>query len=168
MGIKVSRIPVWSGKIDDRPGGAASTLGPVARAGADLQFVLVRRTPEDPGRGIMFVSPIQGDAAVQAASSAGLQAAQDLAVLKIEGDNWPGGAHAITQAVGNAGVSFRGLAASVSGGRFSAFLALDGSDDADRATSAIQAIAPPPVKKKAAPAAKSKKNNKKKAKAKKR
>ena len=46
MAIKASRIDVWTTTIDDRAGAVAEKLEPLARAGADLELVFARRTPE--------------------------------------------------------------------------------------------------------------------------
>ena len=58
MAIKASRIDVWMTIIDDRAGGAAEKLEALAKAGADLEVVFARRTPEQPGQGILFAGPI--------------------------------------------------------------------------------------------------------------
>jgi len=47
MKFKITRAEMWKATIDDRPGGAASVLDPVARAGANLEFALARRAAED-------------------------------------------------------------------------------------------------------------------------
>ena len=60
MAIKASRIDVWMTIIDDRAGGAAEKLEALAKAGADLEVVFARRTPEQPGQGILFAGPIAG------------------------------------------------------------------------------------------------------------
>src|ERR671925_86157 len=58
MAIKASRIDVWMTVIDDRAGGAAEKLEALAGAGADLEVVLARRTPEHPGQGVLIASPL--------------------------------------------------------------------------------------------------------------
>src|SRR5919201_3384326 len=68
MAIKASRIDVWMTIIDDRAGGAAEKLEALAKAGADLEVVFARRTPEQPGQGILFAGPIEGAKVTRAAS----------------------------------------------------------------------------------------------------
>jgi len=139
MAIKVKQVGLWTGKLEDMPGGAARVLEPLAQAKVDLEFVLVRRTPEEPGKGVIFVSPIKGAKAEQAARSAGLSAAAGLGALRIEGDNQPGTGHTLTRAIGNVGVSFRGLSTTVFGKKFVCFMGFDSPSDASRAEEAITA-----------------------------
>ena len=51
MKLKVTRGDTWMATIEDRAGGAAEKLMPVARAGADLEFVMVQRTPSEMAKG---------------------------------------------------------------------------------------------------------------------
>ena len=43
----VSKVDVWVGTIRDRPGGVAEKLEALARAGANLEFVISRRAPDN-------------------------------------------------------------------------------------------------------------------------
>lgn len=138
MAIKVTPVQLWSGKIEDAVGGAAKILGPLGEAKADLQFVLARRTPEDPGKGVIFVAPVKGEKADAAARQAGLAPAADVAGLRIEGDNKPGAGSALTRAIAVAGVSFRGLSASVLGKKFVCYVAFDSAADAEKAAAALK------------------------------
>ena len=97
MAIKVSRLDMWSGKIADRPGGTAAILEPLAKAKVDLQLVLARPTPEDPGKGVIFVSPIKGAAPEQAATAAGLNRTRNVVGLRIEGAAAAGLGYATTK-----------------------------------------------------------------------
>ena len=71
MALKASKADVWVATLEDRPGGAAAKLEALARAGANLEMVLARRT-ETPGQGVMFVTPIKGARATKAAQDMGL------------------------------------------------------------------------------------------------
>src|SRR5438067_10909884 len=73
MAIKASRNDVWMAVIDDRAGGAADKLETLAKAGADLEIVFARRTPEHPGQGILFAGPIEGAKVTRAAQDAGFK-----------------------------------------------------------------------------------------------
>jgi hypothetical protein len=66
----VERVSVWSASLMDKPGGLSNILKCLDEAGVDLDFIIARRAPEDPGKGIVFVSPLQGDREVRAASTA--------------------------------------------------------------------------------------------------
>ncbi len=133
MGYDVSKLEVWSGTIDDRAGGLAAKLEPLAAAGADLQFVIARRQPQLPGTGVVFLSGVSGPKVTKAAEAAGLRKTTDLAAIRVEAPNKPGDCHAVTRKVADAGLNLRGLTASVIGDRYVIFLAFDNAADADRA-----------------------------------
>jgi len=70
MDLTVERVEVWATTIDDKPGRLAKTLTGLREAGADLHFILARRAPEAPGQAVVFVTPLYGDAELEAASIA--------------------------------------------------------------------------------------------------
>ena len=59
MALKVTKAEVWAVTLDDRAGGAADKLEGLAKGGANLEMVLARRTSEQPGKGVMFVTPLK-------------------------------------------------------------------------------------------------------------
>ena len=65
----VNRVDVWTASIADKPGGLSRTLKGVFEAGADLDFVIARRAPDEPGMGAVFITPIRGDREIEAAST---------------------------------------------------------------------------------------------------
>lgn len=140
MALKVKVIDVWTGTIDDRPGGAAATLHALSQAGANLEMVLARRAPEQPGKGVLFVSPIKTAKAVKAAQAAGLGKPTGIHSLRIEGGDRPGLGAAITRALAGAGISFRGLTAIAIGRKFISYVACDTAEDAARAVSVLKKI----------------------------
>src|SRR5207253_10127699 len=81
MPLNVSAQIVWAADIADQPGGLAEKLAALANGGANLEFVIARRRPEEPGKGVVFVSPVQGKKAEDAASAAGLSKAMDVPTL---------------------------------------------------------------------------------------
>jgi hypothetical protein len=140
MKLKMSRIEMWSGTIEDRAGGAADKLEPLAQAGVNLEFVFARRTPEQPGKGILFAAPVKGKKAVKAAQEAGLAKSETLCALKIEGTDKPGVTAHMVRSLASVGISIRGLSAACVGSKFVAYLALDTVEDAARASSALKKI----------------------------
>ena len=78
MALKVTKCDVWAVTIDDRPGGAAEKLETLSKAGANLEMLLARRTAEQPGKGVMFVTPLKGKKAVGAAQQAGMGQPQSI------------------------------------------------------------------------------------------
>jgi len=140
MALKVTRIDMWTTSVSDRAGGAADKLEALAKAGANLEMVFGRRTPESPGQGILFVSPVKGAKATKAAMDAGITKSDTIHAVRIEGGDKPGLGAKITRALGNAGVSFRGLTAIASGKKFISYVALDSADDAAKAVAALKKV----------------------------
>ena len=133
MDLLVERVDVWAAAIEDRPGGLANVLDSLRDAGADLQFIISRRAPEQPGKGVVFVTPLQGDREIRAAAQAGFNVAQSLHSVRVMGTDRPGIAAELTQKLADGGINLRGFSASVIGTQFVAYLALDSLDDAKKA-----------------------------------
>jgi len=133
MDLLVERVDVWAAAIEDRPGGLANVLDTLRHAGADLQFIISRRAPEQPGKGVVFVTPLQGDREIRAAAQAGFNVAQSLHSVRVMGTDRPGIAAELTQKLADGGINLRGFSASVIGTQFVAYLALDSLDDAKKA-----------------------------------
>jgi len=133
MDLTIERADVWAASIEDEPGGLAGKLTALADAGADLDFIIARRAPDQPGTGVVFVTPLRGDAEVQAASEAGFSVTESLHSVRIEGDNKAGIAADLTRKLAAGSINLRGLSASAIGTRFVIYLALDTPEDAAEA-----------------------------------
>jgi hypothetical protein len=140
MELLVKRVDVWAASIADEPGALAARLAHLADAGADLDFVVARRSPDQPGTGVMFVTPLTGDEQIASASEIGFSVTQRLHSLRIEGDNEPGVCAKLTKALGDAGLNLRGLSAAVIGPRFIIYVALDTLEEADKAAEVLKAL----------------------------
>ena len=140
MKLKITRSEMWKATIDDRPGGAAAVLDPVARAGANLEFAFARRAPEMPGKGLLFVLPVKGKKVQAAALAAGFTRAADIAALRVEGGNKAGSAARMTRALADAGLSFRGLSAAAIGTKFVGYVAFDSAADAELAAKLLRKV----------------------------
>jgi predicted amino acid-binding ACT domain protein len=140
MTIKASRNDVWMAVIDDRAGGAAEKLEALAGAGADLEVVFARRTPEHPGQGILFAGPIEGAKVTRAAQEAGFKRSETIHGIRIEGTDKAGLGSRIARTLAENGISFRGMQASVVGKNFLSFIALDSDEDAARAVKALRKL----------------------------
>src|SRR5438046_6550173 len=90
MALKVTKAEVWSAMLVDRAGGAADKLEALAKAGADLEVVFARRTPEQPGQGILFAGPMEGAKVIRAAQEAGFKRSETINGVRIEGSDKPG------------------------------------------------------------------------------
>ena len=141
MTLKVSKIELWSATIDDRAGGAADKLEPLSKAGANFEFVFTRRTPEQPGMGVMFITPVKGAKVIQAAQAAGFGKSLNTHSVRIEGTDQPGVTAKVMRSLAEAGISFRALSATAIGRKFVSFVALDSSEDAARAASLLRKVA---------------------------
>lgn len=140
MAIKVSRQEVWTVTIDDRAGAVADKLEALAKAGANLEMVFARRRPEQPGSGIIFAGPIKGAKVTRAAQEAGFARADNMFGVKVEGGDKPGLGARITRALGDAGVSFRGISAHAIGTKFISNIVVDSDEDAARAAAALKKL----------------------------
>jgi predicted amino acid-binding ACT domain protein len=133
MGLFVERADVWAAPIQDRPGALAELLAGLHDAGADLQFIISRRAPEKPGTGVVFVTPLQGDGEIRAASQSGFNVTQSLHSIRVMGQDRTGIVAALTQALAEGGINLRGLAATVIGSQFVAYVGVDSLDDTSKA-----------------------------------
>ncbi len=138
MALNVKEVKVWSATIDDRPGSLAGKLDALAKAGANLEFVVARRAPDQPGKGVVFVTPLEGDALVKAAQTAGFHVSDSLHSVRVEGPDEPGLGAKITTALSQAGINLRGLSAAAIGNRMVCHLALDSSADAHKAVDGLR------------------------------
>lgn len=139
MALKVTKADIWVATIEDRAGGAADRLEALSRAGANLEMLLARRT-EQPGQGVMFVTPVKGAKAVKAAQEAGFGKPQNIHSVRIEGGDKPGLGSRIARALGDAGVSFRGVSAVAIGRKFISYIACDSAEDAAKAIAVLKKL----------------------------
>lgn len=139
MDVIVERVDVWAATIPDSPGGLAEVLATLRDAGADLQFVIARRSPETPGKGVVFVTPLQGDHEIRAAAQVGFNVTQRLHSVRVMGRDKPGIGAELTAKLAAAGINLRGLSACAVGTQFVAYVAVDTLDDANKAIGVLQA-----------------------------
>lgn len=139
MALKVQRVDTWAASLEDKPGSLANKLSALAKAGANLQFVIARRAPETPGTGVVFVTPIDG-AAVRAAQAAGFQKTDSLHTVEVQGPDKAGQGAAIMQALANGGLNLRGVSGAAIGSSFVGYVALDTEQDAAKAVKLLSAV----------------------------
>ncbi|MEI2770855.1 MAG: ACT domain-containing protein [Candidatus Competibacter sp.] len=87
MNLLVERVEVWAASIEDKPGSLANILSVLREAGADLNFILARRTLEAPGRSEVFVTHLRGDAELEAAATLGFNLTGSVRWIRVEGEN---------------------------------------------------------------------------------
>ena len=140
MKLKVTRTDTWAATIDDRPGGLADKLNALAAAGANLEFIIARRAPEQRGSGVVFVTPIKGAKQTKAAGAAGFNKTASLHSVRVEGPDKPGAGAKLTGAMAAAGLNLRGLSAAAFGKSYVTYLALDTAKDAAKAVAVLKKL----------------------------
>src|SRR3990167_9476193 len=133
MAYSIRKVDVWAAEIDDRPGGLAEKLAALAKAGASLEFIIARRAPDKPGRGVVFLTPVKGAKQKQAASEAGFGTTASLQSVRVEGPDKPGLGTKMTRALADAGINLRGISAAALGRKSVSYFAFDSADDAANA-----------------------------------
>ena len=138
MDLLVERVDVWAATIPDRPGGLAEVLTALREAGADLRSIIARRAPEEAGKGVVFVTPLQSDAEISAAAQVGFNVTRHLHSVRLVGPDRPGVAAVLVQRLADGGINLRGFSASVIGTQFVAYVAVDSLDDATKAMKILE------------------------------
>jgi hypothetical protein len=138
MNLIVERVDVWAAPIKDQPGGLAKILTGLRESGADLDFVIARRASENPGTGVVFVTPLRGDAETAAATTLGFNVSRSLQFVRVEGENKPGVGAELAEKVAAAGINLHGFSAAVIGARFILYIGLDTAKDAAKAAAILK------------------------------
>ena len=108
-------------------------------AGADLKFIIARRASNEPGKGVLFITPLQGDREIAAAAEVGFNVTHTVHSVRVLGRDRPGIAADLKLRLADAGINLRGFSAAVIGTQFVAYIALDSQEDADRANEVLGA-----------------------------
>jgi predicted amino acid-binding ACT domain protein len=132
MTLLVEHVDVWAATIQDRPGAVAAVLDELREAGADLQFIIARRAPDFPGKGVLFVTPLQGDQEVAVAAQLGFNVTRSVNTVRVMGADRRGIAAELTRKIADKAINLRGFSASVLGPQFVAYIAVDSREDANR------------------------------------
>jgi hypothetical protein len=140
MTLKATKAEVWAVSIDDRAGGVAEKLEPLVEAGANFEMVFARRTPEKSGKGMLFVTPVKGVKVIRAARDVGMGTPKTIYSVRIEGADRPGLGAKIARALGDAGVSFRGISGIAIGRKFVSYIACDSAPDQAKAIAALRKL----------------------------
>ena len=133
MKLDITRVDVWVAGIEDRPGGLTEKLRGLAQAGANLEFLLARRAPEQPGKAVVFAAPIKGTKQTRAARELGFHKSNSLYGIRVMAPDKPGLGLALTQSLANAGINLRGFSGTVVGKRAVFYIAFDTSADVGKA-----------------------------------
>jgi hypothetical protein len=138
MAYSIKKVEVWAGEVADRPGGLADKIDALSSAGANLEFVIARRSPDKPGTGVVFVTPIKGAKQKGAAQSAGLTTTDSLHSVRVDGPDKAGLGAKMAKALADAGINLRGISAAALGRRAVSYFAFDNAADADNAVRVLK------------------------------
>jgi len=140
MALKVGRVDTWAATIKDQPGGLSAKLETLAAAKVNLEFVIARRSPDKPGTGVVFVTPISGAVGLAAAKKANFKKTPSLHSVRVEGPDKPGQGAKIAAALAEGGVNLRGFSAAAIGKKFVAHVAVDTAAAAAKAMKIIAGL----------------------------
>ena len=130
MAYSVNKVDVWVAEIDDRPGGLADKLDGLTQAGATFEFVISRRSPENPGKGVVFLTPIKGAKQTRAANDAGFNTTSRVHSVRVSGPDRQGLGVKMTRALADGGINLRGVSGAAIGRQSVAYFAFDNAEDA--------------------------------------
>ena len=102
-----------------------------------MEFLIARRAPEKPGKGVLFMAPLRGEDSTRAALQAGLSQWTSVCTLRVEGPDRPGLGALVAWTVANEGINVRGVSGAKLGERSVFYLAFDNAADADKASEAL-------------------------------
>ena len=88
----------------------------------------------------MFLTPVKGAATRKAAQAGGCE---NVATLKVEGDDEAGLGGRISAAIADAGINLRGVSAAVIDKKFVGYFGFDSAADATKAARALKTLASP-------------------------
>ena len=107
---------------------------------ANLEFLLARRSPEKPGRGVIFTTPIKGSAQEKAARRVGFKKTKSLCGLRVVCVDKPGLAVKLARLISDASINLRGFSAAAIGKRAIFYLAFDSVADVNKAARCLKRI----------------------------
>lgn len=138
--MKTQRVETWVAAMEDQAGSLAAKLKTLAAAGANLEFIIARRTPEKPGGGVVFLTPIKGAKQKRAAEAIGFRKSSHLYAVRVEGVDKPGLGARLTEALAAQGLNLRGMSAAGVGRKFVGHVALDNEADAAKAARILRGL----------------------------
>ena len=141
MAFEISRVDIWSGELEDRPGALASTLAKIMMlAEADLDFIIVRPRPDKPSRSVLYLAPIEGPEQIKAAENAGLHKSASIHAVRLVCPDHPGLAAGIAGTLAQADLNITGMSAAAKRGVAIAYLRFATNEDADAAMEVLTRI----------------------------
>lgn len=140
MNIRIKQIRLWRTEVLRRPGALAQALEPLAHNGADLKVVRVREARGGRGRrNVVEVYAGEGQRTSVVAQAAGFSLTKAITLL-LQGENRPGFAYAVANAVAWAGIEVVDHEAGVVSNQFSSTLTFASESDAKKAVAVIRKV----------------------------
>lgn len=140
MSFEISRVDVWAGELEDRPGALASKLAHLMmRAQANLEFVIARPSQDKPGRSVLYVAPLVGEQQEEVAQEVGLRRSKSINALRLVGPDRPGLAAGIAGTLASADLNITGLTASATQGQAIVYVRCASAEEID---AAIEVLTP--------------------------
>jgi hypothetical protein len=131
--FKMDRVHVWACEVKDEPGGVASRLAYLDKAGANLDYVYTQRLADKPGYGLLCVAPLAGAEQMKAAKAADMHEVNDPIVMRVEGDNTAGLAARVKHEWACANINVHGSIIMALATKFIGFVTFDSVEDANKA-----------------------------------
>lgn len=138
MELIVEREEIWAASLEDRPGALASKLAALAKAGADLDFAIARRSHDPRSTAVVFVTPIRGEQEVQVAKQLGFAVTKSMNTVRVDAPDQRGCAAGLTQKLADAGLNLRGFSLAVIHPGCVVHLAFDSEQDAAKAVATLR------------------------------
>jgi hypothetical protein len=139
MAFEITRADVWAGEIEDRPGALAECFESLLRAGANLEFIIVRPSAGLPGTGVVFIAPLLGPQQTKAAEELGLRKTASMHVLRVIGPDRPGQGAGIARTLADAGLNINGLSAAALADQCVFYIRFETDADAKRGAQILTA-----------------------------
>ena len=134
MAFEINMVDVWTGELEDRPGALADKLEALQRAGANLEFAILRPSSDIlSSTGLLFVAPVVGREQTRAAEEVGLAKNASLHALRIAGRDQPGLVAGIARTLANARINITALWAAAIEGGSALYVRVESNADAKRA-----------------------------------
>src|SRR5438874_1044581 len=108
------------------------------QAGAAFEFVISRRAPDKPGKGVVFLTPIKGAKQTRAANDAGFSTTSRVNSVRVSGPDRQGLGVKMTRALAEAGINLRGVSGAAIGRKSVAYFAFDSAEDAANAMKVLK------------------------------
>lgn len=138
MPSEVSRVDIWAGELEDRPGALASMLARLQMlAQIDLDFIIARLAHDKPGRGVVYLAPLAEPDQQRAATEAGLHRSQSIHAVRVVGPDRPGLAAGLAGTLAAGDLNLVGMSAAAKRGVAIVYLRFASKADAEAAVTLL-------------------------------